>query len=177
MPRRFSFDRDKALEAIIYVARGVRQPTFHTISKVLYFADQKHLRDFGRLICGDHYVAMRHGPVPSGAYDLLKFVRDGAVLADGFAERLAAGFAVTNKCEVHARRGPVLDALSESDRSALNWAIEEFGSRSFKYLTDKSHDAAWRSADENDMIELSAIVDLQPNAAELREHLELEAGN
>lgn len=48
-----TFDRDKALEAIIYVAKNLASPSLHSISKILYLADKRHLQHFGRLICGD----------------------------------------------------------------------------------------------------------------------------
>lgn len=32
------FDRDKALEVILYIARSLRNPTFHSISKMLYLS-------------------------------------------------------------------------------------------------------------------------------------------
>ncbi|MEO6666974.1 MAG: Panacea domain-containing protein, partial [Nitrospiria bacterium] len=75
----FRFDPEKALQAILFVARMLPGATFHQISKIIYFADKAHLQKYGRLICGDTYVAMKHGPVPSGIYDILKSVRgDGS---------------------------------------------------------------------------------------------------
>lgn len=71
MPTRikFHFDPEKAVEVILYVASRVRDSGFHRVSKILYFADRDHLAMYGRFICGDSYVAMKNGPVPSGAYD------------------------------------------------------------------------------------------------------------
>jgi len=76
----FVFKAEKSVEAILYIAQNVKQPTFHSISKMMYFADKVHLEKYGRFICGDNYVAMKHGPVPSGTYDILKVAR-----GDGFA--------------------------------------------------------------------------------------------
>jgi uncharacterized phage-associated protein len=47
----------------------------------MYFADRKHLEKYGRFICGDSYVAMKHGPVPSEIYDILKAVISDTVLS------------------------------------------------------------------------------------------------
>jgi uncharacterized phage-associated protein len=71
----FEFDIEKGIESVLYIIENGAQPTFHHISKVMYFADKEHLEKYGRFICGDSYVAMKHGPVPSGIYDLLKSVR------------------------------------------------------------------------------------------------------
>jgi len=65
---KFKFDQEKAVSAILYIskrlieAEGNIEPDFHKIFKILYFADQKHLANYGRPIIGDHYIAMEHGP-------------------------------------------------------------------------------------------------------------------
>jgi uncharacterized phage-associated protein len=71
----FTYDPKAALSAVLYVASRIPDPTFHKVATVLYFADRKHLERYGRLIFGDSYVATKHGPVPSGVYDLLKSAR------------------------------------------------------------------------------------------------------
>ncbi len=73
----FVFDEDVAIEVILYIANRVPHPTFHLIFKIMYFADKAHLERYGRFICGDSYVAMRNGPVPSVTYDMLKGIRYG----------------------------------------------------------------------------------------------------
>jgi uncharacterized phage-associated protein len=176
MPRRFAFEPEKGLEAILYLANRLQHPTLHSISKLLYFADQRHLSSYGRFICGDRYVAMKHGPVPSGVYDMLKWAREGTGSSHRHSEAIERALSVENGFEVRAARPANLAMLSESDTEAMDWAIQEYGALAFGELTRRSHDAAWTSADDNDMIELAAIVDQQPNARELREHLELDTG-
>jgi ABC-type branched-subunit amino acid transport system ATPase component len=53
MSIRTKFDTEKAMEAILYIAKRVKIPTFHTISKIFYFADQIHILKYGRFITGD----------------------------------------------------------------------------------------------------------------------------
>ena len=38
-----SFRPEQALELVLYVAKRLPHPSFHSISKVLYFADREHL--------------------------------------------------------------------------------------------------------------------------------------
>src|SRR4029077_20807287 len=71
----FALDTDKVIEAVVFVAARVPEPTLHSVSKVLFHADKMHLSRYGRPISGDRYIAMRHGPVPSAAYDILKALR------------------------------------------------------------------------------------------------------
>ena len=175
VPRHFEFDAEKGIEAVLYLAERLQSPTLHSVSKLLYFADQAHLRNYGRFICGDRYVAMQHGPVPSGIYDMLKWRREGTGWHHQQADKLERALGIDQGRDIRPLRKANIDLLSQSDVEALDWAIAKYGKMSFGQLTTESHDNAWRSAEDNDMIELAAIVELQPNAKELREHLELDA--
>lgn len=145
-----TFDRQSAIETILYLASHSKKPTFHRISKLLYFADRDHLSRYGRLICGDHYVAMKHGPVPSGVYDILKYIQGTGTNA--FPEAKDA-FTIHDIYRVVALRQPDLEWLSDSDIECLDRSIAEYGEKSFDELTDISHaTVAWQEADLNDFI-------------------------
>jgi uncharacterized phage-associated protein len=171
MPTRikFRFDPEKAVEVILYVATRVRNPGFHLISKILYFADRDHLAKYGRFICGDSYVAMKHGPVPSGAYDILKHVRgDGLACSVPHAKE---SFRVENDKLIVPLKDANLDLLSDSERESLDAAIVKYGTMSFGQLTSLSHDKAWDFADENEFIEVEQIVATLPDSETLLDHL------
>ena len=42
------------------------------LMKALYLADREMLKESGYTITGDNYAALKHGPILSGAYDLIK---------------------------------------------------------------------------------------------------------
>ena len=168
----FIFDPKTAIEAILYIAHRVNDPTFHRISKIMYFADKTHLARYGRFICGDHYVAMKHGPVPGGLYDILKDVRYHR--SSSIVDKAHKAFTVEQtdrKPYVKPAREADLAYFSESDLECLDEAIERYGTLSFKQLTTQSHDQAWDSADENDLIEIEQIISTFDNPAGLLEHL------
>jgi uncharacterized phage-associated protein len=164
----FEFDTKVAVEAILLLANKSQDPTFHHIVKLLYFADRLHLQRYGRLICGDDYVAMKHGPVPSGIYDMLKAIRDGHEAAR-FPE-LSAAFQVKGYTVIPLRN-PDLEWLSDSDIECLTEAIDAYDTLSFHDLTALSHDEAWQSADPDDFISLEAIVRSVGNPNQLLKHL------
>ena len=166
---RFKFNPEKAIEVILYIANRVSDPGFHRLSKILYFADREHLSEYGRFICGDNYVAMKHGPVPSGTYDILKYVRGDGINCN-VPEAMEA-FKVNNNKNINANRDANLEVLSESEIECLNNAIKNYGTMSFGKLTEVSHDAAWNSADDNDFIEIEQIAATLPDAENLLEHL------
>ena len=62
-----------ALYHVIKEARDrKRDVSQYDLVKSLFLADRSHLNEWGRPITYDNYTAMKHGPVPSLAYDLLK---------------------------------------------------------------------------------------------------------
>jgi len=166
---RIRFDPVKALHLVLFVAQQVPHATFHTISKVIYFADKLHLQRYGRLICGDSYVAMKHGPVPSEIYDMMKGAR-----GDGFSEHWQTAresFKVEGNATVVPCREPDLEVFSKSDLECLNETIKTYGHLDFSQLTELSHDAAWHATDDNDMIDLEQIVATFPDGTALLEYL------
>ena len=131
----FAFDQDKAVEAILVIANRIPDPTLHSVTHLLYFADKTSLEKYGRFICGDDYYAMEHGPVPSNTYDLLK----EAAKTDEF------GFQ-TDGYRVLPLRGPDIDKLSDSDIECLVQATDTYGAAPFWKVKAESHDEAYEAA-------------------------------
>jgi len=179
MEYQFDFNIEKGIESVLYILELLEnkvQPTIHSVSKVLYFADQEHLERYGRVIFGDSYYAMKHGPVPSQIYDLLKLVRGD--LSPIFqppreiCEQVLHAFKIVDKHNIKKLRESNTDFLSDSDMECLNNSATKYGSLSFEELTNLSHDRAWESADENDIIDLEDMIKTFDNSVELLEHLQ-----
>ena len=166
LPRN-SFDTDKAIELILYVASRLpkEKSTFHTISKMLYFADLCHLDRYGRLISEDRYIAMKHGPVPSAIYNLMK--------KDSFrgTDKLSEGIFDLDGHTVIPKREPDQDYLSESEIECLDYSILKYGEMSFGQLSTESHKGAWEKADENDAIKLEDMINTLPHPDALKQHI------
>ncbi|MGH8127021.1 MAG: Panacea domain-containing protein [Gammaproteobacteria bacterium] len=166
LPRN-SFDTDKAIELILYVASRLPagKATFFTISKVLYFADLCHLDRYGQLISDDSYIAMKHGPMPSAIYNLMK--------KDSFRgiDKLSDGVFDLDGHTVIPRRDPDRDYLSESEIECLDEMLTKYGEMSFGSLSAASHKGAWNEADANDSIRLEDMVNMLPHRNELKQHI------
>ena len=137
------FDKEKSLNALLYVANRVQRKDFHKIFKIIYFADRQHLADWGRPITGDTYIAMEAGPVPSRLYDMLKIVRGDSYLPD--MEGLGKYFQVENWMYVRPLQDADLNKLSANEQEAMSEAIEKYDTLSYDEIKEKSHDVAWRS--------------------------------
>lgn len=165
------FDRDKALEAILFIARSLRKPTYHSISKMLYLADKLHLQEYGRLICGDRYIAMDNGPVPSAIYDMMKVAAGRRSIDVDWDEIIREAMAVCRGREIVAKRDGDLNMLAESEIECIRQTIAEYGNKTFGELSDITHDSAWNTTDDNQTIPLDAIVATLSNADEVAGYL------
>ena len=132
------FKAKKAREVTLYIAQHAPIADRLHICKIAYFADRYHLEKYARLICNDRYVAMKYGPVPGGIYDIIKNAGDAEdtdLAVDDFA--------------VAPLRAADLSMLSESDREALDWAIQKYGSLSVDCLSQASHDDTWNNVTQH----------------------------
>ncbi len=134
------------LNSLLYVLGKFENNTLdsHKLSKILYFADQKHLSRYGKDITGDQYAAMKYGPVPSCAFDIIKCAKGEEKWNESIISA-SENFDVTDY-NVTGLSEPDMEWLSETDIMCLNESIEENRNLSFSQLTNKSHDLAWNAA-------------------------------
>lgn len=139
------FDREKSMEAVLYIAQKIGgRKDMHKIFKTLYFADKAHLSRYGRSITGDSYIAMSYGPVPSRTDDIFKAVRGDSYFSNR-AEELKGYFHFINKYVIEADKDADLDYLSDTDVECLDYAINKCKGKTFGELTVMSHDLAWNN--------------------------------
>lgn len=144
----FHVDKDKVLEALVYVIDQAGELTPFFAGKILYFADVDHLRKFGRPITGDSYYALENGPVPTFAYDILKGgvaepTKSSAMGALSHQKRKHPTFSVKRKAD--------LSFFSKTDLECLDHAIEHCLRHSFGEISDETHGhVAWTNASLNE---------------------------
>lgn len=70
----FHLNIQKTLQAIstFLHCHGTKEMSYLRLLKLLYIADRESIKETGQPITGDQVVAMKHGPVLSGVYDLIK---------------------------------------------------------------------------------------------------------
>ena len=168
--RPFKFDAEKALQVILYLANKAAIPDIIHVCKCLYFADKKHLERVGRFICGDNYIAMANGPVPSRTYDLIRDVQDPnrqSLYADAARTTFRLkGWLIVPLAQLD------LGVFSKSEMDSLDWAIENYSGLTTRQLVDISHEErAYKEADPNGEISIEAIARSLPDAELLLEHL------
>ena len=116
----------------------------YDLVKTLFLADREHLNEWGRPITYDNYKAMKHGPVPSLAYNLLK--GDEKAIRDHKIEKLPWTYVAAPGGKGKKLFSPlegqthVLGVLSESDIEALGDALTSVLSLGFGQIRRLTHD-------------------------------------
>lgn len=139
------FKYERSINSLLYSLSKLGGKTdMHKLCKILYFADQKHLSEYGRSITGDTYIAMQYGPVPSCVDDILKALRGDGFFSDNEEiENLRKSLHFENRFMIASTAKPDLEELSVSDIECLDYAIELCRNKSFQELTNFSHGLAW----------------------------------
>jgi uncharacterized phage-associated protein len=172
MVRVNTFDPQKAHEVILFLASRCTEKGYYNILKLLYLADKIHLQRYGSFICGDNYVAMDLGPVPSSTYDLIKAVRDKRFSS------FPADFNVIGYT-IETQRDANPDFLSESNIECLNEVLRTFGSCSFNDIMEAAHDTVFKKYHKPNTsipIPIEAIASQLDNSKEVIDYLRMNFG-
>ena len=153
------FDQRKALHAMLFVVTHLPKPAnVYNVLKCLYYADRKHLQEFGRQIYGETFYALEHGPVPIAAYEIIKYANGRAKWDLQFHE----AFELLDVNDIHvSARGPAdTELLSRSDMACLLDAARKYGKMPFGKLKKLSHQGkAFENADANGEMKLADLID------------------
>lgn len=154
------FRYDKAVNSILYALRELGGATdMHKLCKILYFADQKHLSEYGRSITGDTYIAMQYGPVPSCVDDILKALRgDSFFSGNSQIGELKKSIAFDNRYILRSYISPDMDELSQTDAECLSFAVNLCRDKSFGELTALSHGLAWNNTHRDRVMSIKDIL-------------------
>lgn len=126
---KFNFNKEKAREAVLYLAN--KKPNIDKLQllKFLFYADKYHLNRYDRPILGGHYTAMPKGPVLSELYDEIKTSCLDYILKGN---------------EIKPLREANLIYFSKSDIEALDYALCQYSQYSGTQLSELTHnDKAW----------------------------------
>lgn len=76
----------KRVNAILFFAGKSQNYTINRLKlvKLLWLADRIHLNKYGRMILGDQYYALPHGPVPSATKNVSEETIDDVFYVEGF---------------------------------------------------------------------------------------------
>jgi len=132
-------DMKVSVQALYYISKRYKNDAMYTNKmaalKLLFFAEKYHLQQYGRMITDDTFFAMKHGPVASGARDVLSFDNMNTNLgySRDFIDNIDKNF------YIEIDNNNELDMLSETDIEALDFAINNFQHLNQWKLVDETH--------------------------------------
>lgn len=138
------FSEEKVAQMAAYLlSKDGGRMAYLKLIKLLYLSDRQSLDTYGDSMSGDRFVAMKHGPVLSQTYDLVK---NGGEEESGWNHWIRGA----DNYEVALKPGTLsiddLDELSEADFEVLNCVMDEFGHMTKYQIRDFTHDhcAEWQ---------------------------------
>ena len=143
----------KIKAVVLYILKAFPEGVDYIhLFKVMYFAQQNQLKEYGLPIIYDTFVARKHGPVPTLTYKALRGVEGKAELSTRELKDFACSLSITQSAEGHqivsASKDAVcdMDELSEADVKMLDKWIDKCKDVKSFDLSDMSHDKAWKQA-------------------------------
>lgn len=144
------------LHTQLYILNKTKSLYLTKMLKIMYFADQKHLVEYGITTSGDDYHAMEHGPVSSNAYDIINCVRHNEPYGKSkeFLPRHFGPYLEVTEEEHEGRTGVLVNAkqthnprsLCKSGLKFLDEFINKYKDISASEASFISHDKAWEEA-------------------------------
>lgn len=147
-----SSQRQILIEIVLYIINKMGGIDYYHLFKILYFANQRSLVEWGHPMITDKFCALPHGPVPTELYSAIKGersslsgVRDDVQVSDYY---------------LLPKRGADMDYISLYNKEVLDECIAQYGKMNFFELERTSHTQCWemaRAKRGNHMIELADI--------------------
>jgi uncharacterized phage-associated protein len=155
---KFEFNLDKLIHAIAFFSQQrIHDLTKLKVAKMLYFADKKHLLEFGTPILGDVYFCMEFGPVPSFALnEMNEAINRSEVECSELSDYNKMSQVLRVKKPFWSRY-PHFEAIQQfnaelfaaSEVNVLGHVAQVYGPKSAKQLVTLTHDEpTWRIANE-----------------------------
>ena len=142
----------KIKAVVLYILKAFPEGVDYIhLFKVMYFAQQNQLKEYGLPIVYDTFVARKHGPVPTLTYKVLRGVEGKTDISSpelkDFADSLDVQLSEDGHQVVHASKKCDMDELSVADVKMLDKWIDKCKNVDSFDLSDKSHeDKAWKRA-------------------------------
>lgn len=137
--RLVDYDCKKTTQALNYLLQKSKSHSLNKIAlvKLLWAADRYHVRNYGRLVANEVYVAMENGPVGSLAKDIMYEKVDFGLPQECLA--YTSSFIKKEGDIVSTLKETEVDYLSETDREALDFAWKNFGNLKLEELVEFAH--------------------------------------
>ena len=132
------------IESLYYILRKIGKADKLKLTQLMYLADKYHLLYFGRTITNDDYYATQYGIVGTTIKDILSFdpflPEEQSFLSKEEKDYFLNLIEKIENYNFKVKETDIpFNMLSETDKEALNFIIEKFGSMSSSELVELTH--------------------------------------
>jgi hypothetical protein len=134
------FNYQKTTQALTFLA-SLSQGKLNKMKalKFIWLADRYFIRNYGRMITGDDYYALKNGPVASGTRNILELNNN---FLDDDAVTFASDYIEQDPQDVYSyqiKKETDFKYLSKAEQQTLNLVHSKFNSKDQFALSDYSH--------------------------------------
>lgn len=140
-------DKYKALEYVenvLYILHKANGLDYYKLFKIMYFAQRKHLAQYGLCIFPDEFHALPNGPVPTMLYDAIKQSKPTPITTE-WNKSVIKGTEDAHYILLPLRPANE-DYISEAAKQTMDWAFNEYSTKNFMQLKEESHTPLWQKA-------------------------------
>lgn len=151
----FDFNQTKTAQAVAFLLKQTpcRRESYMKIIKELYIADRESLRETGRPITGDTFVAMKKGPVLSQVYDLIKGVHTESAEWNKFIQK--------RMWDIELVADPGIGKLCRYEMDKLAEVWERYKKHGKWRVVDLTHEfPEWKKNDPGDSMKPIPLSDI-----------------
>jgi uncharacterized phage-associated protein len=151
---RFDFSLDKLINAIVlFCDRHIADLTKLKVAKLLYFADKKHLLEYGRPILGDVYWCLDFGPIPSAALlEMNEAIHKSEVKSEDscmMGKMLRVKRPILSQPHFEAKQPLCAGVFAASEITVLEHIVAQYGAKTASELINLTHEEpAWKIANQ-----------------------------
>lgn len=134
-------DLEKYIQIFEQFLRHAQKENLHSVNhlklmKLVWAADRFHLRQFGRTITGDTYVAMKNGPVASDGLNVIRESSNGFPALSPNQRKFVEKYIEHSNYDVSLKSSCGDDLLSRSEMMMIKKSWETFKDFSPFYLAN-----------------------------------------
>lgn len=174
------YNTKKFINSILFFAKKTdpKKLGILKLNKLLFYADFKHYKKYGRPIIGDIYIRMEYGPVPSFSYSLFNMAfRDKE--NDETSKELRGSLKLRqsrvlnfNLNSIHARKDFDKSLFSESELEVMESVASKYASVRGTAMSKETHkeDSPWSNTPEMQIVDYNLALDKDSVSKEYIEH-------
>lgn len=173
----FTFEIKKSINVVLFILKslGGKADIFELFC-ILYISELKHLAQYGTLITGDNYIAMKNSVVPFNLYSVYRQLKGDGYLKN-FANNFKEYLAIDGEDHIVAITDYSASLISISEANCLFEAIRENKNENPTLLRERILGYGWINADSTNNITVNDMAITAGASDEMQAYIKMSLIN